>query len=144
MRTSRSLPGSRPRAAKQAIEIRKTGGMVLGFVEGERNRYEEKILDLAPGDGLVLYTDGVTDVRNAEGEMLHLEGLVEYANRHAGGAPEKALHEILDEVLAFKGRELQRDDITLLVLKRVSADRRAHPEEDTVRRVNRRRKPRPS
>ncbi|MEZ6183932.1 MAG: SpoIIE family protein phosphatase [Planctomycetota bacterium] len=128
------------RDLRQAIEIKKTGGMVLGFVEGERNRYEEQTLDLAPGDGLVLYTDGVTDVRDAQGAMLHLEGLVELANLHGGRTPEQALHGILDAVLEFKGRELQRDDITLLVLKRGGPGPAERPEEETVRRAPRRAK----
>jgi len=134
------------RAAKRAIEIRKTGGMVLGFVEGPRNVYEEKVLDLGPGDGVVLYTDGVTDVRDADGNMLHLEGLVELANENASRAPSKALHGILDEVLQFKGRELQRDDITLLVLKRMARDHTSDEpsEEATAPRGLRRRPRRPS
>mgnify|MGYP002400287461 CR=1 FL=1 len=106
------------RHARQDIEVQKTGGMVLGLTTRAEEQFVERRLDLAPGDGLVLYTDGVTEALNEQREQFTLERLVETARRHAHQSPKPALHAVLGDVLRFKGRATQRDDITLLVVKR--------------------------
>ena len=89
-----------------------TGGLVLG-VDRKAN-YEQGELDLASGDRLVLFTDGVTEAVNAKGEeygeqrLLHL--LIE--NRHLGAT---ALQEtVVDSVKCFSDGRL-KDDSTVVV-----------------------------
>ncbi len=106
------------RQAREQLDVRKTGGMVLGMTTRFEDEFKEEELQLAPGDGLVLYTDGVTETIDVEREQYDLERLVAAAGRHAGRPAKDALHGILDEVLRFKGRAKQRDDITLVVVKR--------------------------
>ena len=106
------------RQATRGIEVQKTGGMVLGLTTRAEEQFVERSLDLAPGDGLVLYTDGVTEALNEQREQFLLERLVESSTRHAHQPPKPALHAILGDVLRFKGRATQRDDITLVVVKR--------------------------
>ena len=92
--------------------------MVLGLTTRLEGEYKEETLELGPGDGLVLYTDGVTEAINEEGEQFQLERLVDSVERHLEQPPRQALHGVLGEVLRFKGKATQRDDITLLVIKR--------------------------
>ena len=62
-------------AADGTVTELELGGIVLGAFEGIA--LEEQRLDLAPGDALILYTDGVTEALNGEGEMFGEERLRE-------------------------------------------------------------------
>lgn len=81
-----------------------------------------------PGDTLVLYTDGVTEAMNHEGEEFGEDRLIELVLRHSGLRVSALLQSILNDVRHFVGKE-SRDDITvaqLLVLgwnKRTSSFR---------------------
>jgi serine phosphatase RsbU (regulator of sigma subunit) len=72
---------------------------------------------LRPGDALALYTDGVTESMNENGEEFAENRLVEALRRHRGGSPGEILAAVVDEVRSFSSRE-QHDDITLIVAKR--------------------------
>jgi sigma-B regulation protein RsbU (phosphoserine phosphatase) len=95
-----------------SCERLETGGLVLGV---DRNAdYEQGELDLASGDRLVLFTDGVTEAVNAKGEeygeqrLLHL--VIE--SRHLGAT---ALQEtVVDSVKRFSDGRL-KDDSTVVV-----------------------------
>ena len=106
------------RQQQRKIEVRKTGGMVLGLITRMESDITEAEFDLGPGDGIVLYTDGVTESVNETGEQYQLKRLIASAEKNAHLDPKQALHGILSDVLRFKGRVNQRDDITLLVVKR--------------------------
>src|SRR5512144_1678690 len=90
-----------------------TGGTVLGvFPEAA---YEEDTLPLLPGDRLVLFTDGITEARNAAGDEYEDGRLIDALRRHRA-LPAAALHQhLFDDVLAFADGTLQ-DDATLIVL----------------------------
>jgi sigma-B regulation protein RsbU (phosphoserine phosphatase) len=89
------------------------GGAALGLFPDWN--YERGEVDFAPGDRLVLFTDGVTEVSSAEGEEFGEERLVTVLleNRHlnAGDLQER----ILGEVAKFSGGHFE-DDATLVVL----------------------------
>lgn len=74
--------------------------------------------DLEPGDTLLLYTDGVTDVRVAEGELFGLDRLIDLLEREAASEtpPEELLRRLVRAVLDYQGGEL-RDDATLLLVR---------------------------
>ncbi|HEY7182422.1 MAG TPA: SpoIIE family protein phosphatase [Blastocatellia bacterium] len=71
---------------------------------------------LFPGDTLALYTDGVTESFNDEGEEFGEERLVEALRRYRELPPQALLVSVLDEVRRFSPHE-QSDDITLVVAK---------------------------
>lgn len=50
-------------------------GLPFGVVED--TEYEEACIDLCAGDSILLFTDGVFEVQNAQGEILGIEGLVQ-------------------------------------------------------------------
>ena len=52
-------------------------GLPLGLIPG--TNYEQTVVELAPGDVLLLYTDGLTETENQAGEELGREGLLELA-----------------------------------------------------------------
>ena len=71
---------------------------------------------LMPGDTLALYTDGITEPFNADGEQFGEERLVKALCRHKELSPQAMLAAVVDEVRQFSPQE-QQDDITLIVGK---------------------------
>jgi serine phosphatase RsbU (regulator of sigma subunit) len=71
---------------------------------------------LAPGDTLLLYTDGVTEALNAEGEEFGEERLLEAARQHRELSPPELLAAVADHARGFSPHE-QSDDVTLIVAK---------------------------
>ena len=89
-------------------------GFVLAGMEGMRYRQAE--LDLAPGDALYLYTDGVTEATDARDELYGEERLQNVLNAHQEAAPEALLPAVKADIDAFVGTAPQFDDITMLGL----------------------------
>ena len=88
--------------------------MVLGCLPGLA--YDECRLTLAPGDFLLLYTDGVTEFRAAaDGEFLGMEGLCRVLPPAGLPAPE-ALAALYARLRVFAG-DVQRDDLALLLIR---------------------------
>ncbi|MGH9853643.1 MAG: PP2C family protein-serine/threonine phosphatase, partial [Blastocatellia bacterium] len=106
-------------------EMLTTKSVLLGafdFVE-----YKPRQTRLAPGDVVVMYTDGVTEAVNADNQMFGDERLEKLIKESVSLSAEQIKQRILDEVLSFTRGLPQGDDITLIVLKMKStpiADRR--------------------
>ncbi len=75
-------------------------------------------VQLGAGDSLVLYTDGLSEARNAgdaEYGVARLTNLVQ--QRHAL-APTSLVHAALEDVTSFAAGGRQKDDLTMMVLRR--------------------------
>jgi phosphoserine phosphatase RsbU/P len=96
-----------------------SSGTVLGLMPGQA--YASETLDLAPGESLVLYTDGVTDAAGAEGVRFEEERLRACFAEGAGGTATETVDRLLRAVRAFAGSTPQSDDITILALRRTDA-----------------------
>ena len=96
--------------------------MSLGDTSGA-----ERTVPLQPGDALLLYTDGVTEARDARREFYPLEERVAEVAARAGGADGDLLDRLRDDLVRYVGAPL--DDDAALLLARVSGpwDRRAVP-----------------
>ena len=92
-----------------------TGDIALGAVPGIT--YSEKETVLAPGDSLLLYTDGVTEAMNSAGEFFGSSRLLEIcSDSSTDDSPEALLVRIGDSMTAFTAGTPQSDDITLLAV----------------------------
>ena len=79
--------------------------------------YEENERTLAPGDGVLLYSDGLVEAHNLRREMFGTPRVEEFVGAHPGGAT--LIESLLAELEQFTGEEWeQEDDITLLTLQR--------------------------
>jgi serine phosphatase RsbU (regulator of sigma subunit)/catechol 2,3-dioxygenase-like lactoylglutathione lyase family enzyme len=87
---------------------------VVGLFEKWECAMEERVL--APGDAILLYTDGVTEATNGAGEEFGVERLMEAARRHRGLSPPELLTAVVHQARGFSPDE-QADDITLIVAK---------------------------
>jgi sigma-B regulation protein RsbU (phosphoserine phosphatase) len=90
-----------------------TGGTVLGVFP--EVAFEEDTLPLMAGDRLVLFTDGITEARNAAGDEYEDARLIDALRRHRALPASDLQQRLLAEALAFAGGTLQ-DDATLIVL----------------------------
>ena len=75
-------------------------------------------LTLAHGDTVFLYTDGLTEALNRDGQEYGLDRIRALVARHCGKAPYELISECLDDLLSFGEGSKQTDDLTLLVLRR--------------------------
>ena len=101
-------------------EIAVVPNLPLGF-EG-KYKFVEQSMMLGEGDILVLYTDGITEARNKEKEMLGMERWKEIVGgeKMPANTP-KSIDSLLAEVEAFIGEAEPVDDITLLTIRKMSA-----------------------
>lgn len=81
-------------------------------------RLEERAIQLAPGDALVMFTDGVTEARSASGEFFGDERLQAVTRANAQASAEQIAAAIASAVREFTGDNPQSDDMTLVVVKR--------------------------
>lgn len=91
------------------------GELVVGIMEG--TRYSTRSLVLEPGDGLLLYTDGVTEAMNEEGEIFSTDRLMDVVATAADKAILDTARAIKEAVKDFCGDAPQYDDITMMVLE---------------------------
>lgn len=92
-------------------------GMPIGI--DEDTLWGKATVQIEPGDVLVLYTDGIPDAQNSDGEFFREERLLEVARANANCSSAHELQTIIIEaVQAFIGDAAQFDDITLVVLGR--------------------------
>ncbi|WP_223830371.1 PP2C family protein-serine/threonine phosphatase [Nocardiopsis quinghaiensis] len=73
---------------------------------------------LQPGDRVILYTDGITEARSADGHEFGVDRFLEFIIRqHASGLPvPETLRRLIHSVMDYHGRRLQ-DDATVLLLQ---------------------------
>lgn len=92
------------------------GGMLLGI--SEKAQYEAAELVLQPDDTLVLYTDGVTEAEDGEGNFFSSERACQVLNTVNEQATPMEIVAVLQEaVLEFSTSVPQSDDVTILVLR---------------------------
>jgi sigma-B regulation protein RsbU (phosphoserine phosphatase) len=97
-------------------------GMVLGLrLPGAGERFEQILREhtqlISPGDVIVLYTDGITEAMDRDGELFGDTALAELVARNheldAAGLRER----VVREVKAFVGDAEPHDDMTMVVMK---------------------------
>ncbi len=100
-----------------SVELR-ARGMPLGLMPGMA--YEESETILAPGDSLLLHSDGIVEAHDPDGQMFGFPRLKDAVARYPGGG---ALIElVLKDLRAHTGPEAeQEDDITMLTLARAAS-----------------------
>lgn len=97
------------------VEMDVKPGFVLGGLEDFV--YESGELTLAPGESLFLYTDGVTEALNPEGEEFTVPGLLACLEKIKDEqVPERIVTSVSDACYAFVRGADRADDITMLVL----------------------------
>jgi serine phosphatase RsbU (regulator of sigma subunit) len=86
----------------------------LGILE--EADYQETTLQLAPGDKVILYTDGIVEAMNKEEEIFGFERLLEVVQGAQSMSSEFLLREILGHVNEFADGVDQHDDLTVIAI----------------------------
>ena len=95
-------------------KINSSAGIPLGILSDVE--FSEQVIQLQPGDQVLLYTDGVTEAKNTHGNMFsveRLENILSKARRH----PRVLIEDIVKQVKKYCKNVPQHDDITLLGIK---------------------------
>jgi|GEM_PF-5590948 len=90
----------------------------LGFTESEV--YAEAELDYAPGDLFMLYSDGITEARNPDGELFGLERLEEVVSQNHKQPLDYIVEAVKDSVTSFMTSAVLSDDLTCVVIRAVA------------------------
>ncbi|HEX6973301.1 MAG TPA: SpoIIE family protein phosphatase, partial [Vicinamibacterales bacterium] len=97
-------------------------GMVLGLhIDGAAEKFaellEEDRIELATGDVIVLFTDGITEAMNAESDLFGETRLSRIVEEHGHLESGELRERILREIESFVGGADQHDDMTMILLK---------------------------
>ncbi len=98
------------------MEMLLAKGMVLGVLDTAR--FQQKSLTLHPGDGLLLYTDGVTEAFNPQDEPFGEDRLLQAIADNRQFSAQEMVNAIHRHVRDFTQPHPQSDDFTLLLLRR--------------------------
>jgi sigma-B regulation protein RsbU (phosphoserine phosphatase) len=82
------------------------------------NRFKDAMLELSPGETMLMYTDGIPEARSRDGEMFELDRL-ECALKSAKDGPEVLIGRLRDAVSRFEGGRDQIDDQTMVAIRGV-------------------------
>jgi sigma-B regulation protein RsbU (phosphoserine phosphatase) len=101
-------------------EFASSEGMALGMVPDEMfsPAIADRTLPFRPGDLLVLYTDGVTEAPNEDAKEFSSARLADLTVREHAKSPREINDAILAAVQRFAGDTPQRDDFTLVTVRR--------------------------
>ena len=92
-------------------------GTILGLLPGGDLHLSEEQVALAPGDRLVLYTDGVTDALSPDGQPFDLARFKSLLQVDASLPPADLCAAIFAELAAHQGDAEQYDDMTMLIVE---------------------------
>ncbi len=102
-------------AGGQALELPRATGSTLGLFE--EVTLDEQSLILPPGGLLALYTDGVTEAADPEGELFDVQRLSAVLGAHLSHTAQQSCQAVLEAVSQHSGTTTPQDDITLVVVR---------------------------
>ncbi|MDM8568014.1 AAA family ATPase [Thiotrichales bacterium HSG1] len=92
-------------------------GFMVGVVDDIAEFSSHQEITLQAGDGIVLYTDGITEAQNIENKQYSLERLCNVVSGNWLGSSLEVQQAVVADVKDYIGEKKVIDDITLLVLK---------------------------
>jgi sigma-B regulation protein RsbU (phosphoserine phosphatase) len=97
----------------------KSEGMAIGMVPPEffDPAIDDVCIHFGDKDALLLYTDGVTESTNPEGEEFSGERLEQTLMAHGNSSAEAIIEHVLENVKRFSKGTGQHDDLTMIVVK---------------------------
>jgi len=93
------------------------GGNSLALGVFEDTEFKEAQKEIAPGQIIVIATDGIWEARNSKGEMFSRDRIHKTIRRNATGTADDIQNAILDSLKRFQKEVKLEDDITLVVIK---------------------------
>ncbi len=108
------------RGATQELTPIKPPGLVLGIDSGSvfDRIANDFAVPLERGDCLILYTDGVTEALDKNGDEFGLERMMQSVRASAGNGAPAIIQELIEDLRRFVGATPQNDDITLIAIRK--------------------------
>ena len=103
------------RKLKNSVLALDTSGFFLGIADDPK--YEQKTLEINPGDRLLLYTDGLTEIKNSEDLEFGEKNLARSIQKNAGIQGDLFCDGILGDISQFSSLEKRSDDIAFLSIE---------------------------
>jgi serine phosphatase RsbU (regulator of sigma subunit) len=101
---------------KTCIELH-PAGVAIGLINFKQEKLEEIEVPYQKGDILLLFSDGLTEIMNADEEMLGIEEVKRILLQSHRLGVEEIKQRILDFSIEFSGTEVIQDDLTFIILK---------------------------
>ncbi len=92
-------------------------GIPIALDENITEFINSTTVELKTGDGVVLYTDGITETFNLDKQQYGLDRLCDVISQNWQNPIEEIKQAVINDVVTFRGEQKQFDDITLLILK---------------------------
>ena len=99
------------------MEIIRPTGRIIAEADWLDDEITESVVTMKPGDKVILYTDGVTEEPNSEGEFLEDEGFSSLLRKHSQESPQSICANIHEGILRYTGTRNLVDDVTLVVIE---------------------------
>lgn len=108
-----------PGRQKPEVSLLKHTGVVLGLGDTSyfRDGTKEQVLQLEPGAGVMIYTDGVVEAMNRDRKEFGTTRLTRVVKNSAHMSAEEMNKALREAVNAFSDRKPQHDDVTILTIK---------------------------
>jgi len=101
--------------ADQAFEKIECPGPPLGIMEDVP--YKKQVVELEPGDSLLLFSDGAFEIRNARDELLGVDGLAQILTGFDYPQNQLNMDELQEELLKFSNDIRLQDDVTIIEVR---------------------------
>ena len=110
-------PGYIYRAETETFEEMGVRGRVLGV--SQQTRYKQQEIPIYLDDLVIIFTDGVTEVRNEAGDFLDKQHLLDMIHKYKHMHPQDIVQLLYEAILKIQNPD-KRDDLTILIIKRVN------------------------
>ncbi len=97
------------------VPLERVGGIAVCLLKDFP--YRAGAVTLEPGDGLLMYTDGLSEARNPEGQEFSEAGLQHALTEMVKEQPKETVYRLMEQVSAFADLVSRTDDITLLAVR---------------------------
>ncbi|MCK4632065.1 MAG: serine/threonine-protein phosphatase, partial [candidate division Zixibacteria bacterium] len=102
--------------ASGELELPSESDLIIGVVPGYS--YTAHRISLEKGESVFIYTDGITEAFNEEEQEFGEERLEKILRENHQLLADEIGHKVYSEVVSFRGKREQSDDITMLILRR--------------------------
>lgn len=110
-------PGYIYRAETEAFEEIGVRGRVLGV--SPKTRYSQQEIPIYLDDLIIIFTDGVTEARDVEGNFIDKDKLLDLIQKYKHMHPQDIVQIIYEAILKLQN-PARKDDMTILIIKRVN------------------------
>lgn len=103
---------------KKEITLLKTSGVMLGIIHPIE--FEEFKIEIKPGQKIVIFSDGIPEAQNVNDEFFSDEAFEDWLCEHSDLSASQMMVKLLDTIHRFCEGANQSDDITLIIIERIS------------------------